>query len=140
MSQPRNWTIVTSACGTGASKGCNAFSVANVTKASNKYSLFAPGDECFADKPGGALMIAEWGYEFEIFTPQAFPTSDCVNLTSPSYKNAPANRTEAFDRMNTYFSCRAAMVQGRMNVSSVFQLTCHYQRALRLYSRGSPPV
>lgn len=122
MSQARNWSVVASACGTGSS----AFSLPNVTNASRHYKLFASGDECFGDSGGAAHMIAEWGYEFEVFTPKAFPMSDCVNLTNPTYGIASANRSESAARMGKYFECRQGRVQARTNVSTVMQLTCHY--------------
>lgn len=105
---------------TGTISACSA---THVVAASNKYALFTSGDECVND---AEPMIAEWGYEFQVFTPEKFPTSPCVHLTMPSYPTSPTDRADAATRMRKYFECRTADVYNRTGSTKAAELTCHY--------------
>jgi hypothetical protein len=50
--------------------------------------------------------IAEWGYEFFNNANNIFPV--CGNLTEAGYAAPPANRSEAQERVQLYWLCRAA--------------------------------
>ena len=120
----KSFSRVASCCGTGGA----AFSEPNVVAASRKHGLFSPGDECYGDHAGRTHVVAEWGYEFQVFAPDKFPSSPCVSLTMPTYAAPPASRTEALARMERYYQCRIAAVD-RANggaATDVIELTCHY--------------
>ena len=122
MHKKLNWSVVASCCGTGG----DDFSPDHVRRASQKFGLFTPGDECFGDKAGREHLISEWDYEFQVFTPAKFPGSPCVNLTMPTYASAPATRAQALGRMRRYFKCRQDVIREQTNQSEVMQLVCHY--------------
>jgi hypothetical protein len=96
--------IITSSC-----CGYGPFTEENVTRASNFYGLFDV--PCLFDNV--LPYVAEYGYEFMNNQNNIFPL--CGNLTEASYKNPPTNRTEAYNRLQLYWQCRAAADRNRTN-------------------------
>ena len=87
--------------------GYGPFSPEAVANASSSYGLFDV--PCIYDNV--LPIVAEWGYEFENNANNIFPL--CGSLTEDAYSSPPANRSEAFDRLQLYWRCRAAAERNR---------------------------